>query len=172
MKDVREMSADEQQEIINEAVHAGNMAYADVLQIIANKDVGEMSADELREVINEAVHAGNMANENAKCGRCGMMFEKKSRFYTEADGTDVCHGCMCKMVDDFREMVEGMMRSTYKPGDNVNCAKCGTQFILENCFLQPDQEFPEQQDWFSRDLADHDKFLCNECAKIEAFMPC
>jgi hypothetical protein len=78
MKDVREMSADEQQEIINEAVHAGNMAYADVLQIIANKDVGKMSADELREVINEAVHASNMAYANAVQKKLSAVLDQKN----------------------------------------------------------------------------------------------
>lgn len=66
MKNVRKISADEQQEIINEAVHAANMAYADVLQIMANKDVGKMSADKLREVINEAVNAADTAYANTE----------------------------------------------------------------------------------------------------------
>jgi len=66
MKNKREMSADEQQEIINEAVHAGNIAYAEVLQKLVNNDIGTMSADELREVINEAIHAGNMAYADAE----------------------------------------------------------------------------------------------------------
>ena len=78
MKDVREISADEQQEIINEAVHAGNMAYADVLQIIANKDVGKMSADELREVINEAANAADTAYANAEQKKLSTVLDQKN----------------------------------------------------------------------------------------------
>ena len=78
MKDVREMSADEQQEIINEAVHSSNMAYADVLQMIANKDVGKMSADELHEVINEAVRAADAAFANAEQKKLSTVLDQKN----------------------------------------------------------------------------------------------
>lgn len=104
--------------------------------------------------------------KNVTCGRCGKTFDEKSRFYTEADGTSVCHDCMLKMVDGFREMVTNMTFDTYKPGDNVNCDHCGRLFVLGNVYASPEDEFSDDQNWFDENPDNLEpKITCDDCVR-------